>query len=99
MQTTRRHDPGDRTGRTIGLVVFLLGVALLVVVFAVTYSELAGGSIAQLVQSGAGETNFNAVFAALLKGLFLVVMGYLASAIASRGIGLYQASRAVEEGT
>jgi hypothetical protein len=79
----------DRTGRAGGIVVFVLGVLLLLVVFYLGYVELmASGALAGNPGRPAGEM---ALFVAA-KGLFLFVLGFVASAIANKGISLYQAS-------
>jgi hypothetical protein len=79
----------DRAGRAGGIVVFALGVLLLVVVFYLAYVELmASGALAGNAGRPAGDL---ALFVAA-KGLFLFVLGFVASAIANKGISLYQAS-------
>ena len=79
----------DRAGRAAGLVVFVLGVVLLLVVFYLAYLELiASGALAGASGRPAGDV---ALFIAG-KGLFLFVLGFVASAIANKGISLYQAS-------
>lgn len=79
----------DRTGRAGGIAVFVLGVLLLFVVFYLAYLELmASGTLAGAPGRPAGDI---ALFVAA-KGLFLVVLGFVASAIANKGISLYQAS-------
>lgn len=82
----------DRAGRNAGLVVFLLGVFLLVAVFYRAYLELvASGTLAsQTVSQGV-------LLLVAAKGLFLFVMGFVASAISNKGIGLYQAAVHAEE--
>jgi hypothetical protein len=80
----------DRAGRATGMTVFALGIALLLFVFYLAYVELvASGALAGAPAGrSAGDT---ALFLAA-KGLFLVVLGFLASAIANKGIALYQAA-------
>jgi len=69
--------------------VFVLGVLLLLVVFYLAYLELkASGALAGAAGRPAGDI---ALFVAA-KGLFLFVLGFVASAIANKGISLYQAS-------
>lgn len=89
----------DQAGRGAGIAVFVLGVLLLVGVFYMAYEELvASGSLEgpPPASSSAGlSAGRSAVDQALLvatKGLFLLVMGFIASAIANKGIGLYQAA-------
>jgi hypothetical protein len=79
----------DRTGRAGGIAVFVIGVLLLLVVFYLAYLELmASGALAGSPGRPAWEV---ALFVAA-KGLFLFVLGFVASAIANKGISLYQAS-------
>ena len=79
----------DRAGRAAGLAVFVLGVFLLLVVFYLAYLELiASGAPAGAPGRPAGDA---ALFIAE-KGLFLFVLGFVASAIANKGISLYQSS-------
>ena len=80
----------DRTGRGTGIAVFGIGVLLLLVVFYLAYLELvASGALA----GTAGGRSFGdtALFIAA-KGLFLFLLGFVASAIANKGIALYQAA-------
>jgi hypothetical protein len=80
----------DRAGRISGIAVFTLGVLLLLVVFYLAYLELvASGALAGTAGGrSAGDT---ALFVAA-KGLFLFLLGFVASAIANKGIALYQAA-------
>jgi hypothetical protein len=79
----------DRAGRAAGIAVFVLGVCLLLVVFYLGYLEvIASGALAGPPGRPAGDV---ALFIAA-KGLFLFVLGFVASAIANKGISLYQAS-------
>ncbi|MDR7467936.1 MAG: hypothetical protein QN141_11070 [Armatimonadota bacterium] len=78
----------DTTGRALGIVVFLLGVAMLVGVFAIAYRDLvaaADGSIFQRMSNLPLTLSF--------KAALLLVMGVVASAIANKGIALYEAAR------
>jgi hypothetical protein len=83
---------GDGAGRRTGLVVFLVGVLLLLAVFYLAYVELvASGRVAS------PEVSQGAVLLLATKGVFLFVMGFVASAISNKGIGLYQAAVHAEE--
>jgi hypothetical protein len=86
----------DGTGRISGIVVFGLGILLLLVVFYLAYLELvASGALAGTAGGrSAGDT---ALFVAA-KGLFLFVLGFVASAIANKGIALYQAAGGQDAG-
>jgi hypothetical protein len=80
----------DRAGRVSGILVFALGVALLLVVFYLAYIELvASGALAGT--AGGRSAGDMALFVAA-KALFLFVLGFVASAIANKGIALYQAA-------
>ena len=80
----------DRTGRITGITVFTLGVLLLLVVFYLAYLELvASGALAGT--AGGRPAGDTALFVAA-KGLFLFLLGFVASAIANKGIALYQAA-------
>jgi len=82
----------DSAGRAAGIGVFVLGVLLLLVVFYLAYLELVrSGALAGSVPGrSAGEV----ALAVATKGLFLFLLGFVASAIANKGIALYQAAQA-----
>ncbi len=85
----------DRAGRGLGLGVFALGVALLLVVFYLAYAELvATGALAGVVGRSAGD----AALLVATKGLFLFLLAFVASAVANKGIALYQAALAPRGG-
>lgn len=78
----------DTTGRGLGIGVFLLGVFLLIAVFVMAYLDLiaaADGSIFQKM--------LNLPVTLTFKSALLLVMGLSASAIANKGISLYEAAR------
>lgn len=82
----------DAAGKGLGIVVFLLGVAMLVAVFVLAYLDLiatADGSIFSHL--------FNLPATLLFKGALLLIMGIVGSAIANKGITLYQAARIATE--
>lgn len=83
----------DAPGRVLGLAVFALGVALLLFVFYVAYAELTGNAMAQVARPPQAGPDMGAALTLVLKAIFLFLLGYLASGIAGRGIGLYQAAR------
>ncbi len=87
----------DSPGRILGMVVFAVGVGLLLYVFYTVYTELATGALSRLTAPASQPgPDFNLVLALLVRALFLFLLGYLASAIAGRGIGMYQAARIPE---
>lgn len=79
---------GDAGARTTGMVVFIVGVLLLLAVFYFAYLELiaqgSGGSLP-------GRPTNAALFIAT-KGLFLFLLGFVASSVANKGIALYLAA-------
>jgi hypothetical protein len=87
----------DPPGRILGMVVFVVGVLLLIYVFYSAYTELATGALSRLTAPAPQQgPDLNLILALLVRALFLFLLGYLASAIAGRGIGMYQAARAPE---
>ncbi|GBD29662.1 hypothetical protein HRbin32_00754 [bacterium HR32] len=87
----------DASGRAIGLGVFGVGVLMLLFVFYVAYAELTGNALNQLVaRPGQSGPDLGVALVLVLKAIFLFLLGYLASGVAGRGIGLYQASRSGE---
>ncbi len=83
---------GDVAGRRTGLAVFVMGVLLLLAVFYLAYLELvASGRVTS------PEVSQGALLLIATKGLFLFVMGFVASAVSNKGIGLYQAAVHAEE--
>ena len=83
---------GDAAGRRTGLAVFVAGVILLLAVFYLAYLELvASGAVTSPAVSQ------SQLLLVATKGLFLFLMGFVASAISNKGIGLYQAAVHAEE--
>lgn len=82
----------DGAGRRAGLAVFVLGVLLLVAVFYLAFLELVASGA--LTSPAASQS---ALLLVATKGLFLFLMGFVASAISNKGIGLYQAAVHAEE--
>ncbi len=78
----------DPPGKWLGIVVFVLGVVLLLAVFGFAYRDLVASGDASAV---AQLLSIPAVL--VFKGTLLFVMGVVASAIANKGIALYQAAR------
>lgn len=96
MEPTTARRP-DAPGRVLGLVVFLVGVALLLFVFYVAYTELTGNAMSQVARPPQGGPDMGLALALVLKAIFLFLLGYLASGVAGRGIGLYHAARGEPE--
>ncbi len=87
----------DTSGRVLGMVVFGVGILLLLFVFYIVYTELVSGALSRLTAPNPQQgPDLNLALAILLRGLFLFLLGYLASAIAGRGIGMYHAARLPE---
>lgn len=82
----------DATGRALGIMVFLLGVGLLVAVFVIAYLNLIAAGDGSIFQR-----MFSLPITLTFKAGLLLVMGIAASAIANKGISLYEASRRSEE--
>ncbi len=96
MSSVRSQD--DRSGRWLGLGVFLLGILFLVIVFTLGYRDLTGaGVIGQLAGPTPAVDAGEALRTLALKGVLLFLMAYVGSAVAGRGIGLYSASRDTHE--
>jgi hypothetical protein len=82
----------DGAGRVLGLFVFVVGVLLLIAVFYLAYRELLpAGSLAATASAQ------NALLVVVAKGVFLFITGFIASAIANKGISLYQAAVHAQE--
>jgi hypothetical protein len=80
-------------GRSFGMIVFAIGVALLAAVLI-----LAMLTFRQLPQVLASDQPvpqgiLTVLAIAAVRALFLIVMGYVSSLIASKGLELYSASR------
>lgn len=91
-----RRDGGDPAGKWLGLAVFVLGIGLLVFVFVRGFDEFVRVDL--LTRPGGEQEGrpFETTFlVALGKWLLLFLLAYVASAMAGRGIALYQAARAL----
>ena len=89
-ETTRPNRPG----RVIGAVIFGLGMIMLVVVFALAATAFA--RIPSVLGSGSAASGpaLGEQLAAIgAQALFLLVMAYVSSLVASKGLELYQAAR------
>lgn len=87
----------DRAGRGAGIAVFLLGALLLLAVFYLAYTELIASGVLASPPGASPTSPANLALLVATKGLFLFVMGFAASAIANKGIGLYQAAVHAEQ--
>lgn len=87
----------DRTGRFIGMAVFLLGVAVLLVVFGMAYGMFTAPA-SKLFGGNGGSSSVTAaqlgtaVALTLIRIGLLFVMTLAGSLVASRGIHLYLGS-------
>lgn len=88
---------GSISGSLLGLIVFLAGVALLAFTFNLAYqmfmvppSDALGVKKDQPLDLGLAGQSFVGV---LIKVLMLVVMGFVGSMIANRGVTLFTGSR------
>jgi len=90
---TVRSAAADAAGKSLGIAVFVLGIALLIAVFGLAYRDLVAST------DGATLSQWIALPGAVFfkSGLFLI-MFVVASAIANKGIALYQAARQPLEG-
>lgn len=80
----------DGAGRAWGMGVFVLGVVMLLAVFYLAYLELvASGALAGTVP---GRSAGDLALLVAAKGLFLFLLGFVASAVANKGIAFYQAA-------
>jgi len=82
----------DTAGRTLGIVVFLVGVGMLIAVFFIAYRDLIAAGDGSIFQR-----MFNLPVTLMFKAGMLLVMGIAASAIANKGIALYGAARHLDE--
>jgi hypothetical protein len=93
MESARAAD--EPTGKWLGLSVFVLGIIFLVLVFFLAFRDLmAAGVLGQLSSPSPSLEATSAIVALGVKFVLFVVLGYVGSAVAGRGIGLYAASRA-----
>jgi len=88
-QASESHGPG----RWLGALIFAMGVGLLVVVFvlaALAFVQVPAGIAGP---SGAQHGIGSVLAGAATKGVFLFVMAYAGSLVASKGLDLYAVSR------
>jgi hypothetical protein len=87
----------NRTGRWVGALIFAIGMAMLVAVFALAALAFAG--LPQILD-GASRSGSQGLIHVLTgvgaRVAFLVVMAYVSSLIASKGLELFYAARGVE---
>lgn len=87
------HSGRYAAGRTLGIIIFVLGIVLLVVVFAlaaITFGQLAR---AMADPSAAGPGIPTVLAAAAVRAVFLLVMAYVSSLLASKGLDLFSAAK------
>ncbi len=102
VQMARSGD--DATAKWVGLLVFLLGIAFLILVFVLAYKDLTGAGVLGRLSGpppaveGRAAVEANAALQTLaVKAVLFFLMAYIGSAVAGRGIGMYAASRAPHE--
>ena len=96
MQNARPAD--ESTGKWLGLGVFVLGIVFLIVVFFLAFRDLmAAGVLGQLSSPSPSLEATSAIVSLGVKFVLFVVLGYVGSAVAGRGIGLYAAARSDHE--
>ncbi len=82
---------------TLGVVIFLGGVALLLFTFKLAYDMFSIAPAKAVVVSTGGGVDLgksgDALVTVLLKILLLIVMGVMGSLIANRGVHLFTGSR------
>lgn len=89
---TVRSAAADAAGKTLGIAVFVLGIAMLVAVFGLAYRDLIATT------DGTTVSRWIALPGTLVfKGGLLLIMGVVASAIANKGIALYEVARHQED--
>lgn len=84
----------DKGVKATGLTVFLAGAIMMVIVFTTALGMLNGTHAASLDIKRLPQEGI----ALLARIGFLFVMGYMASAVAGRGIHLFEATRGRNEG-
>ena len=94
---TSEREPAEQTaGRFVGLFVFLVGIAILVLTFALTYQAFRNPDTIISSREIAGHTLTNwtpVMLKVLLRFLFLLAMGYIGSLIAARGAQFFFSAR------
>ncbi|MGQ0551033.1 MAG: hypothetical protein ACT4PY_15345 [Armatimonadota bacterium] len=95
MQMGRPEEDGS--GKWLGIVVFLVGIVFLIVVFVLAYRDLIGAGVLGQLSGDRRVVEANAALITLgIKFAMFIVMAYVGSAVAGRGIGMYAASRSHE---
>jgi hypothetical protein len=93
------HVRRDAIGSILGILVFLGGIALLLLVFRMAYEMFTMPPSNALGLKSAKAIDFNVVGNSLttivVRILLLLVMGVFGSLVANRGISMYTSSRAM----
>lgn len=95
-EITESEPSEQAAGRFVGLVVFLLGVAILVLTFALTYQLFQHPDSIVSTQDITGHpvTNWTpVVMRVVMRFLLLIAMGYLGSLISASGARFFTAAR------
>lgn len=92
------REPSEQiAGRFFGLVVFLVGIAILIFTFALTYQAFQNVdliiSAKDITGSTTAPTTNLVVIRVVLRFLLLIAMGYIGSLIAARGAQFFFSAR------
>jgi hypothetical protein len=87
----------NRAGRWIGALIFTVGMAMLVAVFSLAWSAFAG--LPDMLDAASQSSSHGMIQVVVMVAArvgFLVVMAYVSSLVASKGLELFYAARGVE---
>ncbi|MCL6588686.1 MAG: hypothetical protein K6U80_01900 [Firmicutes bacterium] len=88
----------DRKGKVIGMLVFILGIALTLLVFGMAFAMFTSKTASIVLSSDAGAVKLgNAVIQIILKIILLFIMTIAGSVIAGKGIQLYLGISSVKQ--
>jgi len=95
--TTDREPSEQVAGRFVGLVVFLVGIAILILTFALTYQAFQNTDtilpLKEITGPGTSPPTTTIVVRVVLRFLLLIAMGYIGSLIAARGAQFFFSAR------
>jgi len=100
LNETPEREPAEQTaGRFVGLFVFLVGIAILVLTFALTYQLFQNPDAIISTREISGHKFVNwtdwtpVILKVALRFLYLIAMGYIGSLIAARGAQFFFSAR------